>query len=517
VTRKASYFSEKDLLGFASRQGVHPGIVQYEKEHDGVPAAPRTVVEWAMQEGLLVPHPVDPAPSCQQATICYYERMSVLEDTPYALSSEAGLMEGIKPLDERVKLLRSQGRITPQTLQEYYGSTRFDQVAESNALEGSTLDVGETRLAVLKGNTVLSHDERYVRDAKALYEALQRMEALASAAKSVDIDDARQLHELILVGGKGAGIFRSEPVTIVGSRHRPPRTWDGVMSAMEAWEQWSTQNAGASSLLRAIVLHAWFTHVHPYVDGNGRTARALGNLELIRGGFPPTIIRNTRHRQRYIDALQMSDDGDIHDFAELMISRADDAIRDLERAAERKQGYSALVARERVAYERRLEMWNLAVRFLSGAIRTKLEESIESPDFKLVWRDYDELELDDFMELSKGQRGGAGWAFRVTLTGPGTRAIDLLAWAAALGDTLKDELGDDSNRPALRWSVKDVAGRVPWRRASAAESPYAVRMTFQRDEWVILTEGGVVRAKPMELAEYIATAIVDRAVPNATL
>jgi len=443
--------------------------------------------------------------------------MSVLEVTPYATSSEAGLMEGIKPVEDRITLLRTQGRLTAQTLKEYYGSTRFDQVAESNALEGSTLDVGETRLAVLKGNTVLSHDEKYVRDAKSLYAALEKMEAMAAKAKPIDIEDSHALHELVFAGRAGAGMFRKDPVTIVGSKHRPPKTWPQVMTAMEAWEQWSKQNAGSSPLLRAIVLHAWFTHVHPYIDGNGRTARALGNLELIRGGFPPTIIRNTKHRQRYIDALQLSDTGDIHDFAELMTSRADDAVRDLERAAERKQGYSPLAARERASYARRLEMWNIPVKFLSAAIRTKLEESIEGSDFSLVWHDYDELDLDDFMELSKGQRGGAGWAFRATLSGPGVRAIDLLAWAASLGDTLAGELGDDGNRPALRWSVKDVAGHVPWRRASATESPYAIRMTFRRDEWIVVTEGGVVRLKPTDLAELIANAIVDRAVPHPTL
>jgi hypothetical protein len=58
---------------------------------------------------------------------------------------------------------------------------------------------------------------------------------------------------------------------------------------------------------------------------------------------------------------------------------------------------------------------------------------------------------------------------------------------------------------------------VPWRRAHADECPYAIRMTFQRDEWVVVTKDGIVRLKPMDLAERISSAMVERLVPHPTL
>lgn len=58
-------------------------------------------------------------------------------------------LEHLAELDERVATLPVQGRLLEPTLREYFGDTRFEQIAESNALEGSTLDVGETQLAVL--------------------------------------------------------------------------------------------------------------------------------------------------------------------------------------------------------------------------------------------------------------------------------------------------------------------------------------------------------------------------------
>ena len=81
--------------------------------------------------------------------------------TPYLFSDVAGaeaFRSTIQDLAQRIKLLRDQGTLTESTLQKYYGDKRFEQIAESNALEGSTLSVDETELAVLKGITISGHD-----------------------------------------------------------------------------------------------------------------------------------------------------------------------------------------------------------------------------------------------------------------------------------------------------------------------------------------------------------------------
>src|SRR6185503_21216744 len=96
----------------------------------------------------------------------------------------------------------------------YYGQTRFEQVAESNAIEGSTLSVGETELAVMKGMTITGHDPRYARDARQLYQALGRLEELAQQKHPTDILQVKEIHSIILEGSPGAGVFRSQEVQI---------------------------------------------------------------------------------------------------------------------------------------------------------------------------------------------------------------------------------------------------------------------------------------------------------------
>ena len=158
-----------------------------------------------------------------------------LDGSPYLLdpSAENYLLAEIGRVERRVSLLRSKKLLTAATLERVYGQKRFEYVAESNALEGSTLSVGETELAVLKGITVTGHDPGYVRDAVDLDNALQSLSTLAKKNIPIDIEQIKEIHSHILGSRPTAGLFRRERVQIKGSKHTPPKTWGEVMSGME--------------------------------------------------------------------------------------------------------------------------------------------------------------------------------------------------------------------------------------------------------------------------------------------
>ncbi|MBF0110991.1 MAG: Fic family protein, partial [Magnetococcales bacterium] len=261
-----------------------------------------------------------------------------LEGSPYSLIPlvHDGLLQGVVALEDRVELLRNNGTLSPETLKNYYGEQRFEQVAASNALEGSTLSVGETKLAILKGITVTGHDPAFVRDALALDNALRRLVEIArEKSKPTGIDDLKELHALILGDRPGAGMFRNHPVCISGSRHRPAETWNHIMREMEEWERWSIYHHNLAAPVRAILLHAWLTHIHPFGDGNGRTVRAITNLELVRAGYPPVIIKK-KERSRYLDALSEADEGgDLQVFFEFMLEHMQMALVGLEQSVPR--------------------------------------------------------------------------------------------------------------------------------------------------------------------------------------
>lgn len=433
-----------------------------------------------------------------------------LDGSPYSLEETGGwVIEEVSKLQRQVDMLRGEGHLSDTTLRAYFGDKRFEQIAESNAIEGSTLSVGETEMAVLQGTTFTGHDPAYTKDAINLSMALERMVELARDKTATNIEQVKELHQLILGGSLSAGLFRSEPVRISGSPHVPPPTWEKVMSEMEEWEAWSNSNADAPALFRSIVLHTWLTHIHPFVEGNGRASRAVMNLELIRAGFPSIIIRR-RDRLRYYEALAESDTGgDLGLVSELILVRAKDALRDLERAATAHQGYSRIQAELQKAQERQVEIWNAAVRLLYSSVHEALEAALGGNGEVLMHWYEDELSVDDYAALSKGDPAGNSWLFRVNANVPGVGNRRYLAWTGFRSYEIKEQGGIDDG-PSIFWSVPDPSGSRKWVQGGA-QSPGVVELTLELpdvDLWIVkLADGQISQLKPSGVARRIAEAV----------
>lgn len=443
-----------------------------------------------------------------------------IDKSPYSLVNavEQGIASQIKKLEERVGLLRHSGTLTDETLTNYYGEKRFEQVAESNAIEGSTLSVGETELAVLKGVTITGHDPSYIRDARALDAALERMSKMARENKSAtNIEQLLELHSIILGDRPGAGKFRNEPVQIKGSDHRPPRYWNEIMSAMEAWENWSQENSGAPAILRAIVLHAWLVHIHPFIDGNGRTARAITNLELIRSGYPPIIIKK-KDRDRYIEALSESDSGgDIGEFFELLMERIEGSLRGLEISAKQKQGYSPLQEKIRIHQEKQLNVWDASVHLLINLIENFVNEEIGNMGGNVYIKKFESpLDLEDYISLCEGRPTEMSWAFIANLSIPTIPKLVRLAYFGFRTPTMRRAL-DEEGGPSIFWSTKNESGYPKWNRAKK-EAPFAVEITTKQgtgDDWYARkTDGSVSNMTTTELAKKIARNLIEMAANN---
>lgn len=446
------------------------------------------------------------------------EIQAILEGSPYATppSGAWAVAQALASLAERIATLRSTGCLTEATLRRYYGDRRFEHVAESNAIEGSTLSVGETELAILKGTTLTGHDPGFVRDAIALDRALARLTELARSGVPTDIPQVKELHEIILEGRVSAGAFRTTPVRISGSEHRPPKTWEAVMRGMEQWEVWSRSHAAAPPLLRAAVLHAWFVHVHPFVDGNGRTARAISNLELIRHGHPPIVIRKVQDRIRYIDALEESDaGGNIGPFLDLILDRGTDALVGLELAARKGPGYSPAVAKLRQAQGRRLPVWNAAVEFLYRVLVERLTERLEASGGNLKSRLIAQsLGLDEYVELCAGRPVSRSWAFVIEATAPGFGSTERLAWVGFRSEQLRRTGNLPDFAPSIFWSQPNSEQFPPWMAVSPPEAPGVVEFSLDAaagDRWHALDPaGGYRNLLTSELAAVISAGFVLR-------
>lgn len=173
----------------------------------------------------------------------------------------------------------------------------------SNAIEGNTLTRKETEMAI---------EEKITSGAKPIndyLEAINHAKAFefikTSAKNNIKIDEnyILQIHKIILSGidDTNAGFYRSVRVRISGSQTILPNPLK-VPDLMKDFSEWLAKKDD-DMLMKAIEAHYRLVTIHPFVDGNGRTARLLLNSMLLENGYVPIIIR-TIDRRRYLSALE---------------------------------------------------------------------------------------------------------------------------------------------------------------------------------------------------------------------
>jgi len=191
----------------------------------------------------------------------------------------------------------------------------------SNAIEGNTLTLRETLLILEDGLTIGKKSLKEHLEAINHRDAICFVEELASKSQKITERNVREIHSLILkeIDSKYSGRYRDIQVRISGSAHTPPEP----LLVQESMERFSVErllDTEDHPVTQAAMAHFELVSIHPFVDGNGRTARLLMNLILIKNGyFPAIILKNDR--KKYYDALEKGHRGNTDDFV-FLIARA---------------------------------------------------------------------------------------------------------------------------------------------------------------------------------------------------
>ena len=209
---------------------------------------------------------------------------------------------------ERLDRLRP---LSPDIVKKFQAEMQITYTYHSNAIEGNTLTLRETQLVIEDGMTVRSKPLSEVLEAKNHPEAIQEIEELAASNLPLTEAQILTLHRIVFRDSmKDAGQFRLGEVTILGSRWRPPPASHVPFAVREMISEY---NANAHELT-PIELSAWLLHrfvqIHPFVDGNGRVARLIMNLTLLRHGYPIAILTKA-DRKKYLRSLERADAGDL--------------------------------------------------------------------------------------------------------------------------------------------------------------------------------------------------------------
>ena len=226
-------------------------------------------------------------------------------------------------LTEKKAQLDAQRPLSTALLRNLEDWFRVELTYTSNAIEGNTLTRRETALVVEKGLTV---------GGKSLIEHLEAVtharavdwirDQVARQPRELDGRDILELHTVVLKGidDANAGRYRNVAVRISGSMVVLPNPVK-VPGLMEEFAAWLRSPPGLHPVELAAEAHYRLVTIHPFVDGNGRTARLLMNLILLMEGYPAAIIQK-RERLAYITALEKAQLGGSKDDYLKLIARA---------------------------------------------------------------------------------------------------------------------------------------------------------------------------------------------------
>lgn len=191
-----------------------------------------------------------------------------------------------------------------QNLSGFEHTQDIELTYTSNAIEGNTLTRVETALVVEKGIAIGGKSLRDHFEAIDHLEAVGFIRALAKGAPPIAEFEVRSLHALVMRRSDpdGAGRYATAGRYVVteDGRHAFPSPAH-IPALMADFGRWL--GAAPATPEAAFAAHRRLVDIHPFNDGNGRTARLLMNLLLLRGGYPPIAVR-PEDRLAYIRALQ---------------------------------------------------------------------------------------------------------------------------------------------------------------------------------------------------------------------
>lgn len=282
--------------------------------------------------------------------------------------------------------------LAPEQEQRVLQKFRLDWNYHSNAIEGNSLTLGETRSLLLHGLTAEGKPLRDHLDIKGHDEAVRGLEEIVHDDRPLTEQFIREMHQVLLGDEhyKPAYTASGQPTRqrIVPGQYKTssnnvrtatgetfyfasPEETPARMNDLLIWYRQEVEAPTLHPVALAAEFHYRFVSIHPFDDGNGRMSRLLMNLILMRHGYPITVIKaDETTRNRYLAALSEADAGEPEPFLRFIIENVEASLRLMIRAA---QGESidepsdldkklALLKKQVFSREDTIEMaWDLVV------------------------------------------------------------------------------------------------------------------------------------------------------------
>lgn len=245
---------------------------------------------------------------------------------------ESEILKAIQLKEELEKLRPLDKEQEARIMQKF----RLDWNYHSNHLEGNSLNYGETKALILFGITAQGKPLKDHFEITGHDEAIKWITEVVKQERPLTESFIREIHQLLLkesyekdsISAEGiptkrrieVGKYKTSPNHVLTKTGEifyfaNPEETPARMNDLMDWYKKENEEKMLNAISFAAKFHYDFIRIHPFDDGNGRTARILMNFILMQNGFPPVIIK-TEDKENYFSVLRLADAGQLEPFIE---------------------------------------------------------------------------------------------------------------------------------------------------------------------------------------------------------
>lgn len=227
-------------------------------------------------------------------------------------------MEYRKLLQKREEYQKRKAEIPELTILSFDKAFEIEYTHNSTAIEGNSLTLMETKLVLEDKISVGGKELREIYEQVNHQRAFRYVKECIVQGLPLEEKIVLNIHRMLMEGILPGGIYRDTDIYISGAQHTPPSASEMNRQLEAFYADLSVKKRQLNLIELAAWTHAEFVRIHPFPDGNGRTARLLLNYQLMANGFVPISIAK-ENRLEYYNALEAyAVDGFLAPFAEMI-------------------------------------------------------------------------------------------------------------------------------------------------------------------------------------------------------
>lgn len=393
---------------------------------------------------------------------------SISLQPPKKIELGGNIKDLILQVDEAILDLNKLRPFSPEVSTRLRVAFLPDRITASLNMEGIVATRRQT-LAIMDAMTLATNSSRSDQETLNALEADEFVFDMIERRVDLDQSMIREINSKVLNGlMEDAGSYRTGTVEITGAAFYPPPPSSIAAFMSQLCELYATADY-IHPIIQAAWLHAQFTLIHPFKDGNGRTGRLLQDFSLLRRDFLPTGIPSSK-RDDYYTALERADQGNWDELVEMIallqlstINKTDAIAREPEQRAKWiNQLAQIATAKKTGALHKNYLLWRQRVSAIEQAIHQAADEIDKASDVVGVSsRSYEIVDFEKWKRICQYGYADRTWLFSLLFFAGGQPFYKIIGFLRRHNPVPEDTFGETRDLVSVYITGQDANDPTP--------------------------------------------------------